>query len=68
MIRIERMYDSLMEGLMEDLQDIRLYGEPWGRRAVIESAAVKVSDEVQRTGRISKESCSFSMLKDASDG
>ena len=67
MIRMERMYESLMEGLMEDLQDIQLYGEPQGRRTVIESVVVKVSEEAQRTGQISKESCSFSMLKDASD-
>ena len=64
---MESMYESLMEGLMEDLQELQLYGEPQGRRIVIESEAVKVSEEVQRTGRISKGSCSFSMLKDVSD-
>ena len=67
MIRMERMYESLMEGLMEDLQDIQLYGEPQGRRIVIESEAVKVSEEVQRTGRISKGSCSLFMFRDASN-
>lgn len=67
MIRMERMYESLMEGLMEDLQDIQLYGEPQGRRTVIEPVAVIISEKVQRTGRISKGSCSFSMLKDVSD-
>ena len=64
---MERMYESLMEGLMEDLQDIQLYGDPQGRKTVIESATVKISEEVQRTGRISKGACSFSALKDASD-
>ena len=64
---MERMNESRMEGLSEDLQEIQLYGEPQGRRRVIESAVVKVSEEAQRTGQISKGSCSFSMLKDVSD-
>ena len=33
---MSKMYDSLMEGLMEDFQDIQTYGEPQGRRTVIE--------------------------------
>ena len=66
-IHVEKMYESLMEGLLEDLQEIQLYGGLQGRRTVIESVVVKVSEEAQRTGQISKESGSFSMLKDASD-
>ena len=66
-IHVEKMNESLMEGLLEDLQEIQLYGGLQGRRTVIESVVVKVSEEAQRTGQISKESCSFSMLKDASD-
>lgn len=56
-----------MEGLMEDLQDIQLYGEPQGRRTVIEPVAVIISEKVQRTGRISKGSCSLFMFRDASN-
>ena len=67
MIRMERIYESLMEGLMEDLQDIQLYGDPQGRRTVIEPVAVIISEKVQRTGRISKGSCSFFMFRDASN-
>ena len=67
MIRMERIYESLMEGLMEDLQDIQLYGDPQGRRTVIEPVAVIISEKVQRTGRISKGPCSFFMFRDASN-
>ena len=41
-----------MEGLLEDLQEIQLYGGLQGRRTVIESVVVKVSEEAQRTGQI----------------
>ena len=64
---MEKMYESLMEGLLEDLQEIQLYGGLQGRRTVIESVVVKVSEEAQRTGQISKEACSCSMWKEASD-
>ena len=51
-IHVEKMYESLMEGLLEDLQEIQLYGGLQGRRTVIESVVVKVSEEAQRTGQI----------------
>ena len=35
------MYESLVEGLMEDLNDIRTYGEPQGRKTVVEYYPVK---------------------------
>ena len=35
------MYDSIMEGLMEDLHDIQTYGEPQGRKTVVEYVPVK---------------------------
>lgn len=38
---MSKMYESLMEGLMEDLQDIQTYGEPQGRKTVIEYMPVK---------------------------
>ena len=38
---MSKMYESLMEGLMEDLQDIQKYGEPQGRKTVIEYSPVK---------------------------
>ncbi len=34
-------YESLMNGLMEDLDDVRQYGEPRGHKTVIEYAPVK---------------------------
>ena len=33
---MSKMYESLMEGLMEDLHDIQEHGEPQGRKTVIE--------------------------------
>lgn len=46
---MSELYDSLMEGLMEDLNDIRKYGEPQGRKTVIEYVPVKQysADEVK---------------------
>ena len=43
------MYESLMEGLQEDLKDIQTYGEPQGRKTVIEYIPVKeyTADEVK---------------------
>ena len=38
---MSRVYESLMEGLMEDLQDIKSYGEPHGRKTVVEYTPVK---------------------------
>lgn len=38
---MSKMYDSLMEGLMEDLNDIKQYGEPQGRKTVVEFTPVK---------------------------
>ena len=32
---MSKMYESLMGGLMEDLQDNQIYGEPQGRKTVI---------------------------------
>ncbi len=43
------MYESLMEGLQEDLKDIQTYGESQGRKTVIEYIPVKeyTADEVK---------------------
>jgi len=43
------IYESLMEGLQEDLKDIKSFGEPQGRQTVIEdySGADYVVDEVE---------------------
>ena len=38
---MSKMYESLMTGLMEDLDDIRTYGEPQGRKTVVEYEPVK---------------------------
>ena len=38
---MSKMYESLMTGLMEDLNDIRTYGEPQGRKTVVEYEPVK---------------------------
>ena len=38
---MSEMFESLMEGLQEDLKDIRQYGEPQGRKTVIEYIPVK---------------------------
>ena len=35
------IYESLMTGLLEDLHDIQEYGEPQGRKTVIEYSPVK---------------------------
>ena len=34
--KMSEMYESLMEGLKEDLQDIQTHGEPQGRKTDIE--------------------------------
>ena len=38
---MSKMYESLMEGLMEDLHDIQEHGEPQGRKAVVEYSPVR---------------------------
>ena len=38
---MSKMYESLMEGLKEDLKDIQAYGEPQGRKTVVEYVPVK---------------------------
>ena len=38
---MSKTYDSLMESLLEDLKDIQEYGEPQGRKTVIEFEPVK---------------------------
>ena len=37
------MYESIMEGLLEDLHDIQLYGEPQGRKTVMEKVSAENS-------------------------
>ena len=39
---MRKMYESLMEGLLEDLHDVQMYGEPQGRKTVVEYSPVKV--------------------------
>ena len=38
---MSKMYESLMEGLLEDLHDIQEYGEPQGKKTVIEYSPIK---------------------------
>ena len=38
---MSKMYESLMEGLLEDLHDVQMYGEPQGRKTVVEYSPVK---------------------------
>lgn len=38
---MSKMYESLMEGLEEDLHDIQKFGEPQGRKTIIEYSPVK---------------------------
>ena len=38
---MSRMYESLMEGLMEDLYDIQEYGEPQGRKTAVDHILVR---------------------------
>lgn len=42
------MYKSIMEGLLEDLHDIQLYGEPQGRKTVMEKVSI---EKTERGGR-----------------
>ena len=37
---MSKMYESLMEGLLEDLHDIQEYGDPQGKKTVIEYSPV----------------------------
>lgn len=38
------MYKSIMEGLLEDLHDIQLYGEPQGRKTVMEKVSIEKTE------------------------
>jgi len=44
-----KTYESLMEGLMEDLQDNQTYGKPQGRETVIEMHSGPENHEKQKT-------------------
>lgn len=44
---MSKMYESLMGGLMEDLQDNQIYGEPQGRKTVI-----KKNCELENHGKL----------------
>ena len=44
---MSKMFESLMTGLTEDLNDIRKYGEPQGRKTVVEYEPVKKYSAVE---------------------
>lgn len=41
------MYESLMEGLMENLRDLRLYGKRQVKKTLIENIPVKDKAEIE---------------------
>ncbi len=53
---MSKMYESLMEGLKEELEDIQKYGEPQGRKRVVEYVPVKTYSATEIKS-IRKEMC-----------